>query len=93
MFLESAIETRQENKRKSMGESNGVIEFNRVTEGCTKSDICRFFLASLCLANSGNVKIEEAEGFSEYRFEVLSGKVDKPMETYRAPSAAAAANS
>ena len=97
MFLQSAIETRQENKRKSMDGQNeyaseniDVVEFKRVTEGCTKSDVCRFFLASLSLANSGNVKIEE--GFPEYRFEVLSGKVDKPMETYRAPSAVATGN-
>lgn len=104
MFLDSAIETRQENKRESMNRSNekkqnqsenisenpNIVEFKSVAEGCTQSDICRFFLASLSLANSGNLKIQE--GSPEYRFEVLSGKVDKPMETYRAPSATAAGN-
>lgn len=103
MFLDSAIETRQENKRRSMDGSNAknrhqpesenpnVVEFKSVAEGCTQSDICRFFLASLCLANSGNLKIEE--GSMEYRFEVVSSKVDKPMETYQAPSAAAVGDS
>ena len=101
MFLDSAIETRQENKRKSMDGSNdknekqpentNVVEFKSVAEGCTQSDICRFFLASLSLANSGNLKIHE--GTAEYQFEILSSKVDKPMETYRAPSAATVGNS
>ena len=99
MFLDSAIETRQENKRKSMDGSNdkntsgnsSIVEFKSVAEGCTRSDICRFFLASLSLANSGNLKIQE--GSPDYRFEILSGKVDKPMETYRAPSTTAVGNS
>lgn len=102
MFLESAIETRQENRRRSIegaGKINDrrsdgfqgnpdVLEFQDVAEGCTQSDVCRFFLASLSLANSGNVTIEE--GSPEYRFEIVSGKVDKPMETYRAPSTSTA---
>jgi hypothetical protein len=99
MFLETAIETRQENKSRNMDGSNkgnghlnsNIVEFKSVAKGCTRSDICRFFLASLCLANSGNLKIEE--GSPEFQFEVLSGKVDKPMETYRAPSAAAVGDS
>ena len=99
MFLDSAIETRQENKRKSMDGSNennhqsgnpNIVEFKSVAEGCTQSDICRFFLASLSLANSGNLKIEE--GATDYRFEIVSSKVDKPMETYQAPSATAVGN-
>ena len=100
MFLESAIETRQENKRKSLDRSNenqqyqqqselfnkntNVVDFKSIADGCTQSDICRLFLASLSLANSGNLKIEE--GALSYQFEVISSKVDKPMETYRAPS-------
>ena len=96
MFLDSAIETKQEKKRRSMDDSNAkkenlnVVEFKSVAEGCTQSDICRFFLASLSLANSGNLKIDE--GSSEYQFEILSTKVDKPMETYRAPSASIVGN-
>ena len=99
MLLDSVIETRHENKRNSVEGSKGgetrifesihgnpnIVEFKNVAEGCTQSDICRFFLASLSLANSGNLKIEE--GSREYRFEIVSDKVDKPMETYRAPSA------
>ena len=100
MFLESATETAQDNKRKSLDVgSNGnqhqseenldnkntnVVEFKSVAEGCTQSDICRLFLASLSLANSGNLKIEE--GAFNYQFEIVSSKVDNPMETYRAPS-------
>lgn len=94
MFLETAIEVRKESRRKSKEGFNDkyensttnpdIVEFKSVAEGCTRSDICRFFLTSLSLANSGNVKIEQ--GSLDYRFEVLSGKVDNPMETYQAPS-------
>ena len=96
MFLDTSIETVQENKRKSMDrnhqqhesgnlcENINSVEFRSVAEGCTQSDICRLFLASLSLANSGNLNIDERA--LDYRFEVVSGKVDRPMETYRAPS-------
>eukprot|EP00536_Pseudo-nitzschia_multiseries_P013881 jgi/Psemu1/298576/fgenesh1_pm.628_\ len=99
MLLKSSIETAQENKRKSMDRNHEVpekesphkncnsVEFRSVAQGCSQSDICRLFLASLSLANSGNLQIEE--GTLDYRFEVLSSKVDRPMETYRAPSTAA----
>uniref|UniRef100_A0A7S4AVB0 Condensin-2 complex subunit H2 C-terminal domain-containing protein n=2 Tax=Pseudo-nitzschia australis TaxID=44445 RepID=A0A7S4AVB0_9STRA len=96
MFLDASIETMQEKKRKSMDQnhqehgsehlckSTNSIEFRSVAEGCTQSDICRLFLASLSLANSGNLNIDERA--LDYRFEVVSGKVDRPMETYLAPS-------
>mmetsp|Transcript_31690 Transcript_31690/g.74565 ORF Transcript_31690/g.74565 Transcript_31690/m.74565 type:complete len:637 (-) Transcript_31690:323-2233(-) len=98
MLLESSIEAARQNKRKSMDENEKVhkeenlnknansVEFRSVAEGCSQSDVCRLFLASLSLANSGNLHIEE--GALEYRFEILSTKVDRPMETYRAPSSA-----
>jgi hypothetical protein len=91
MLIENALGGLQRTKRKSDGSTRDeppstAVDFETVTRGCTKSDVCRFFLASLSLANSGNLKIEECS--SEYRFEIVSQKVQKPMETYRAPSAA-----
>jgi hypothetical protein len=90
MLIENALGGPQRTKRKSDGSTHDEppstsVDFETVTRGCTKSDVCRFFLASLSLANSGNLKIEEYS--SEYRFEIVSQKVQKPMETYRAPSA------
>ena len=94
MLLESAMASSEEIKKKrkqSFGgddngsnEQNQLLDFDIVTKGCTQSDICRMFLASLSLANSGNLKIEE--GMDGYQFEIVSDKVENPMETYRAPS-------
>ena len=94
MLLESAMASSEEIKKKRKqsfgGDDNGsneqtqLLDFDIVTRGCTQSDICRMFLASLSLANSGNLKIEE--GMDGYQFEIVSDKVENPMETYRAPS-------
>ena len=94
MLLESAMASSEEIKKKRKqsfgGDDNGsneqiqLLDFEIVTKGCSQSDICRMFLASLSLANSGNLKIEE--GMDGYQFEIVSDKVENPMDTYRAPS-------
>jgi condensin-2 complex subunit H2 len=93
VLLETSLETLQaRSKRKATGMTTKThlptsavpVDFGSVTQGCTQSDVCRFFLASLSLANSGNLEIDE--GTEHYRFKILSGDVKKPMETYRAPS-------
>lgn len=74
-------------KRKSDGSQHPVssrVQFESVTRNCTRSDVCRLFLASLSLANSGNIEI--AEGSETYQFDLISNSVSRPMETYRAPS-------
>mmetsp|Transcript_22633 Transcript_22633/g.34454 ORF Transcript_22633/g.34454 Transcript_22633/m.34454 type:complete len:678 (+) Transcript_22633:112-2145(+) len=87
-LLETAEEGLQNTKRLSGGSMTpemSKIEFEDVTVGCTQSDVCRFFLASLSLANAGNIKIEESSS-DVYRFDVIRSDVARPMETYRAPS-------
>jgi hypothetical protein len=42
------------------------------------------FLASLSLANAGNLQIDE--GATNFRFDLVSANVERPMETYQAPS-------
>jgi hypothetical protein len=90
VLIENALAGLKRTKRKSDGTTQDtstlskIVDFGSVTRGCTKSDVCRFFLASLSLANSGNLKIEE--GTPDFLFEITSDKVEKPMETYRAPS-------
>ena len=88
MLIENAKDSMQLGKRKSDSSipSSTAVEFGAVTKGCTKSDVCRFFLASLSLANAGNLKIDRDHQAGAYRFEVHSFKLEKPMETYRAPS-------
>jgi hypothetical protein len=61
-----------------------MVNFDIVAKDCTQSDVCRLFLASLTLANSGNIQIKEET--SNYLFELVSSSVERPMETYRAPS-------
>jgi Condensin II complex subunit CAP-H2 or CNDH2, C-term len=63
-----------------------IVSFDTVTMNCTQSDVCRLFLASLSLANSGNIRVEE--GAPVYTFDLISANVKQPMETYRAPSLA-----
>eukprot|EP00529_Nitzschia_sp_RCC80_P014674 CAMPEP_0113481588 /NCGR_PEP_ID=MMETSP0014_2-20120614/22486_1 /TAXON_ID=2857 /ORGANISM="Nitzschia sp." /LENGTH=751 /DNA_ID=CAMNT_0000375089 /DNA_START=22 /DNA_END=2277 /DNA_ORIENTATION=- /assembly_acc=CAM_ASM_000159 len=94
VFIEKALdESEPGNKRKSDGstklEKDEVVDFGKVTKGCTKRDICRLFLASLSLANAGNLLIqEESSGFDdgEYTFEILSDELHNVMEEYLAPS-------
>ena len=63
-----------------------MVGFAAVTRTCTRSDICRYFLASLSLANSGNIQIDESSQLEQFQFEVKSTLVERPMETYLAPS-------
>ena len=61
-------------------DENGVVQ-DSSDFGEHRSDV---------FCSEGNLKIDE--GSSEYQFEILSTKVDKPMETYRAPSASIVGN-
>jgi chromatin segregation and condensation protein Rec8/ScpA/Scc1 (kleisin family) len=88
MLIENAKDSLHLGKRKSDSSvpSSTAVEFGAVTKGCTKSDVCRFFLASLSLANAGNLEIDRNTTTGDYRFEIKSSTLQKPMETYRAPS-------
>jgi len=74
----------QKKRSSTEQETHDLLDFEVVTRGCTRSDICRMFLASLTLANAGNIKIEE--GMDGYKFDIITDKVENPMETYQAPS-------
>ena len=81
MLMQNAKGSIQLGKRKadSSVPSPATVDFETVTRGCTKSDVCRFFLASLSLANAGNLKIDKDHQAGEYRFEVQSYKLEKPV--------------
>ena len=72
-----------------------VVDFRSVTEGQEEYEVCRLFLSSLMLCNSGNVILShEHDGATvatpdQLKIELLQGQVDRPMETYLAPSVAA----
>lgn len=71
-----------------------VVDFCAVTKDSENYEVCRLFLSSLMLCNSGNVILShEHDGATvaspeSLRIELLQGQVDRPMETYLAPSVA-----
>jgi condensin-2 complex subunit H2 len=73
-------------------QSIDVVSFETVTNHCEHFEVCRLFLASLSLSNSGNVQLIGEEGGKvstpdSLRIELLDACIDHPMETYLAPSA------
>jgi condensin-2 complex subunit H2 len=71
--------------------TNHRTHFSSVTQAKKHYDVCRLFLASLSLVNGGNVKFNADEGRvmapDTLVIELLNSSVDRPMETYLAPSA------
>ena len=72
-------------------ESDAKVPFARVVEGQSTYNICRLFLATLSLANSGNLRIhgnndDNAGERKEVHVELLSTELERPMEAYLAPS-------
>lgn len=67
-------------------DGTAIVDFKLVTENCPRYEVCRLFLASLSLANSRNVKLEQCEEESKFRLKLLNGMIQNPMETYLAPS-------
>lgn len=65
-----------------------VVDFEQVTKDCPNYQVCRYFLATLCLCNEGNVLLEQGDGDSTKSLSVklLSTDYSRPMETYQAPS-------
>ena len=72
--------------------TNEEIYFHSITRNCEKYEVCRLFLASLSLCNSGNVTLSDETGKvmtpDSLKIRILNSNVDRPMETYIAPSAA-----
>ena len=66
--------------------SNRIVGFDAVTRNCPHYEVCRLFLASLSLSNSGNVRLKHDSFDSEVQIELLDGVIERPMETYLAPS-------
>ncbi len=71
-----------------------MVDFQAVTRDYPAYEVCRLFLASLSLANSGNVRLLRtsfADSFLDsLPMELVHSDIDRPMETYLAPSAAGA---
>lgn len=62
-----------------------IVDFEEVTANCMAPyEVCRLFLATLSLQNSGNFRFIDE---SSLRMELLNADIERPMETYLAPSA------
>lgn len=69
-------------------EPPAIVNFTNVTKDCANYQVCRYFLASLCLCNTGNVILEQPGGSTNsLSVKLLSTDYSRPMETYQAPSA------
>jgi len=65
--------------------TNRIVDFRDVTANCPPYDVCRMFLATLSLNNSGNLRFVETK-LDSCQMELLSSDIERPMETYLAPS-------
>lgn len=63
-----------------------VVSFTEVTRDCQNYEVCRLFLASLNLTSAGNLAFT-SKSMDSLDVKLLNTRVDRPMETYMAPSA------
>jgi Condensin II complex subunit CAP-H2 or CNDH2, C-term len=64
-----------------------AVDFADVTRNCSRYEVCRRFLASLSLVNSGNIRLAKNDGAPNVvQFELVSSTIERPMETFLAPS-------
>ncbi|CAB9526621.1 Condensin-2 complex subunit H2 [Seminavis robusta] len=72
------------------GESNDkaakLVDFHEATRNCPRYEVCRLFLASLSLANSGNIRLHHNHGDPDLHIELVESEITNPMEAYFAPS-------
>eukprot|EP00802_Teleaulax_amphioxeia_P009956 Tamp_09981.p1 GENE.Tamp_09981~~Tamp_09981.p1 ORF type:complete len:221 (-),score=48.89 Tamp_09981:1210-1872(-) len=75
-------------------ETDEKFAFDVAVKGCTRYDVCRTFLATLQLANDGNVEIalEDPHDNSSIRLRLMSqdSKHKEMVSSYMAPSVASA---
>lgn len=93
-YGEHVIESIQKNADQQGGIKGGAkgqkAFFSSLTQTKEQYDVCRLFLASLSLVNSGNIQFNADEGQvmkpSTLVIELLNSTVDHPMESFLAPS-------
>jgi len=93
--LKTEIDRRgRESKVNTLGGSScppketNVVDFRSITKNCEQYEVCRLFLSSLMLTNSGNVMVSQDDKSGDcLNVELLNADVDSPMESYLAPSA------
>lgn len=79
----------QVEKQKAKGSAEeSKVDFGRITRHSEPHEVCRMFLATLSLVNSGNVRVSQdgRDCQSTLLIELLQTHINRPMETYVAPS-------
>jgi condensin-2 complex subunit H2 len=91
----NVIEQAREKRLSSIIDDCHIIDktyedFQEVCNGLPPHEICRLFLASLSLCNSGNIVFVDAENrkdpSSSLLVQLLTNQIDYPTEMYLAPS-------
>lgn len=84
--VEKALEVEHSNEA-ARDDKPPMVDFEKVTKDCPGYQICRYFLATLCLCNAGNVLLEQEGGTTDaLGIKLLSTDYSRPMEAYQAPS-------
>ncbi|GMH87675.1 hypothetical protein TL16_g10934 [Triparma laevis f. inornata] len=90
--MSSNVSAQKAEGKKFKGSNPNVVDFHAVTNGMKQFEVCRVFLASLMLANAGNITLShpdmDGSGVADnINMELHGTNLDKPMDTYMAPSA------
>eukprot|EP00977_Amphora_coffeiformis_P025044 scaffold18052_cov175-Amphora_coffeaeformis.AAC.8 len=85
--VEEALGGEKSDEEGGLQEKSRVVDFDSVTKDCPSYQVCRYFLATLCLCNTGNVLLEQdGKSTNKLSVKLLSTDHSRPMETYQAPS-------
>jgi condensin-2 complex subunit H2 len=88
--VEEVLQKERSEDDKPSATTGSIVDFVKVTKDCPNYQVCRYFLATLGLCNSGNVVLEQSGDGStnSLSIKLLSTDFSRPMDNYLAPSAA-----
>jgi len=93
--LEQEVTSRNIARKTSLQSSDrptNVVNFQFITKDSEPYEVCRLFLSSLMLCNTGNIVLSNEEGSmpppAALKMEFLNPILALAMETYKAPSEA-----
>lgn len=85
------IQQRRSSPEDALKAGPRIVDFRDVTSDSPSYEVCRMFLATLSLHNSGNLRFvqqqkQQAADLNSFQMELLRSDIERPMETYLAPS-------
>lgn len=85
--MESQIEKMGQTGERTLKPSK-VVAFRDIARDCQPFDVCRMFLATLSLNNSGNVQFTDDSTLDALQVELVTSDIEVPMESYLSAIAA-----